>query len=196
MNRNTRGTDPMHQHRGSLSRRGFMGIVGAAAWSVGSGGWLGQDKAYAALGAPLFPERELEALRQRAAAGIRYIHMDCGIPPTGHAPEEQLFAGLISLALLAPGATPARVSVLGRRNDSGIPAHLTARLVYPRHTVMLTLGRGRPGLVVHTNDGSAHRVEASADPEPMRDDAPSRLASHLFTDILDASRPTLNTPSG
>ena len=179
----------MHQHRGSLSRRGFMGIVGAAVWGLGSGGWLGQDKAYAALGAPLFPGRALDTLRQRAGNGIRYIHMDCGIPPKGHAPEEQLFAGLISLAVLAPGAMPDRVSVLGRRNDSGIPAHLTARLVYPRHTVMLTLGRGQPGLVVRTVDGSAYRVETAAHPEAMEDDASSRLASRLFAAILEASPP-------
>lgn len=180
----------MHQHRDSLSRRGFMGIVGAAAWSLGSGGLLGGNTADAALGAPLFPGRELEALHQRTGDRIRYIHMDCGIPPTGHAPEEQLFAGLISLAVLAPGAMPDRVSVLGRRNDSGIPAHLTARLVYPRHTAMLTLGRGRPGLVIHTNDGSAHHVEAAAHPEAMEDDASSRLASRLFAGLLDATPPS------
>lgn len=179
----------MHQHRGSLSRRGFMGIVGAAAWSVGSGGLSVGYKADATLGAPLFAGRELEALRQRTGDWTRYIHMDCGIPPKGHTPEEQLFGGLISLAVLWPDATPDRVSVLGRRNESGIPAHLTARLVYPRHTAMLTLGQGRPGLVVRTVEGAAYRVEAAADPEPARDDASSRLASRLFAAILEASPP-------
>ncbi len=179
----------MHQHKGSLSRRGFMGIVGAAAWSVGSGGWLRNVKADATLGAPLFAGRELETLRQRAGGEIRYIHMDCGIPPTGHAPEEQLFAGLIGLAVLSPGELPDRIAVLGRQNDSGIPAQMTARLVYPRHTAMLTLGRGRPGLVVRTVNGSAHRLEAAAYLEAMEDDASSRLASRLFAAILEASPP-------
>ncbi|MFP4173835.1 MAG: hypothetical protein ACLFV4_13070 [Candidatus Hydrogenedentota bacterium] len=179
----------MRQHWGNLSRRGFMGIVGAAAWSLGGGGLLAGYEADATLGAPLFAGRQLEALRERAGEGIRYIHMDCGISPEGHAPEEQLFAGLIGLAVLSPDTTLGRVSVLGRRNESGIPAHLTARLVYPSHTAMLTLGQGRPGLVVRTMEGAAHRVEAAADPEPLRDDASSRLASRLFAAILEASPP-------
>ena len=179
----------MHQHWGTLSRRGFMGIVGATVWGLGSGGWLSANTADATLGAPLFPGGGLETLRQRAGDRIRYIHMDCGIPPAAHAPEEQLFAGLISLAVISPGGMPDRISVLGRRNDSGIPAHLTARLVYPRHVAMLTLGRGRPGLVVRTWDGAAHRLEGAAHPEAMEDDASSRLASRLFAAILEASPP-------
>jgi len=179
----------MHQERGSLSRRGFMGIVGAAAWSWGAGGLLGGTTADATIGAPLFPGPGLETLRHRAGDRIRYIHMDCGIPPAAHAPEEQLFAGLISLAVISPGGMPDRISVLGRRNDSGIPTHLTARLLYPRHAAMLTLGRGRPGLVVRTWDGAAYRVEAAATPEAMEDDASSRQASRLFAAIHEASPP-------